>query len=150
MAIADGGWYGVGLGQSMSKNNFLPECHTDFIYAVIAEELGLLGAGSVAVAFFLLILAGCGIAWKAADRHGRLLAVGATVLLGMQAFGNMLVVTGALPTKGLTLPFISYGGSSVFVSLVLVGLLDAVARKAPQQVVSATTKQWRLGASVRT
>jgi cell division protein FtsW len=149
MAIADGGWYGKGLGQGMSKNSFLPECHTDFIYAVIAEELGLIGAGAVAIAFFLLIMAGCGIAWRAGDRHGRLLAIGATVLLGMQAFGNMLVVTGALPTKGLTLPFISYGGSSVFVSLVLVGLLDAVARAAPARVMDEELVNWRLGASVR-
>ena len=118
----------MGLGQGMSKNHFLPECHTDFIYAVLCEELGLVGGLAVAAAFLLLVIAGFGIAWCARDAHARLLAVGCAFLLGVQSFGNMLVVIGSVPTKGLTLPFISYGGSSIMISLLIVGLLDAVAR----------------------
>lgn len=128
IAIGSGGLFGVGLGQSTAKLNFLPEKHTDFIYAIICEELGLVGALAVAGAFLLLVITGLLIAAQAKDRYLRLLAIGATMVLGTQAFWNMLVVTGAVPTKGLTLPFISYGGSSIVVCLALVGILDAVAQ----------------------
>jgi cell division protein FtsW len=148
IAIGSGGLFGVGLGQSTAKLSFLPEKHTDFIYAVICEELGLIGALSVAAAYLLLVYTGLLIAAQARDRHLRLLAIGSTVVLGTQAFWNMLVVTGAVPTKGLTLPFISYGGSSVVVCLALIGVLDAVA----QANVRATnrTSNSRIGAAVRT
>ena len=128
IAIGSGGLFGVGLGQSTAKMSFLPEKHTDFIFAVICEELGLVGALAVATAFLLLVFTGLMIAAQARDRHLRLLAIGATIVLGTQAFWNMLVVTGSVPTKGLTLPFISYGGSSVVVCLALIGVLDAVAQ----------------------
>ena len=143
LAIADGGWYGVGLGQGMSKNSFLPECHTDFIYAVIAEVACL--APAVALAFFVLILP------AVVSLGGQLIAMVAWLPLarlfcwGCRLLAICSLVTGALPTKGLTLPFISYG-SSVFVSLVLIGLLT-LWRKAPQQVSATATKR-RLGASV--
>ncbi len=127
IAIGSGGLFGVGLGQSTAKLNFLPEKHTDFIYAIVCEELGMVGALAVAGAFLLLVITGLLIAAQAKDRFLRLLAIGATMVLGTQAFWNMLVVTGAVPTKGLTLPFISYGGSSIVVCLALVGILDAVA-----------------------
>ncbi|HEX3133102.1 MAG TPA: putative peptidoglycan glycosyltransferase FtsW [Planctomycetota bacterium] len=148
IAIGSGGLFGVGLGQSTAKLAFLPEKHTDFIFAVICEELGLIGALSVAAAYLLLVYTGLLIAAQARDRHLRLLAIGSTVVLGTQAFWNMLVVTGAVPTKGLTLPFISYGGSSVVVCLALIGVLDAVA----QANVRATnrTSNSRIGAAVRT
>jgi cell division protein FtsW len=155
IAIGSGGTFGVGLGQSSAKLNFLPEHHTDFIYAVVCEEFGLVGGIGLAAAFLALIGVGLAIAWRARDLHHRLLAVGATVVLGFQAFGNMLVATGSVPTKGMTLPFISYGGSSVMVCLVLVGIIDAVARaeqralEADQESGLARTSQ-NLGARVRT
>ena len=147
IAIGSGGLFGVGLGQSTAKMSFLPEKHTDFIFAVICEELGLIGALGVATAFLLLVYTGLMIAAQARDRHLRLLAIGATIVLGTQAFWNMLVVTGAVPTKGLTLPFISYGGSSVVVCLALIGVLDAVA----QANVRSTnrTSNSRIGAAVK-
>jgi cell division protein FtsW len=146
IAIGSGGLFGVGLGQSSAKMAFLPEKHTDFIFAVICEELGFVGAVSVAGIFLLLIITGFAIAHQAKDRHQRLLAIGATMVLGVQAFWNMLVVVGAVPTKGLTLPFISYGGSSLVVSLVLVGIVDAVARSAARS--KRRTSAGRIGAQV--
>jgi cell division protein FtsW len=128
LAIGSGGVTGTGLGEGGAKLAFLPERHTDFIYAVICEEFGMVGGLGVATAFFALVCVGLMIAQQSRDLHRRLLATGAVVLLGTQAFWNMLVVTGAAPTKGLTLPFISYGGSSVAICLVLVGILDACAR----------------------
>ncbi len=146
IAIGSGGLFGVGLGESTAKLAFLPEKHTDFIFAVICEEMGLVGGMALAFAFLLLVGTGLGIAARASDLHQRLLAVGATMVLGLQAFWNMLVVTGAVPTKGLTLPFISYGGSSVVVCFALVGILDAVARANAERRVSTTT---RIGAAIR-
>ncbi len=146
IAIGSGGMFGVGLGQSLAKMAFLPEKHTDFIFAVICEELGFVGAVSVATLFLLLIMTGLAIAQQARDRHQRLLAIGATMVIGLQAFWNMLVVVGAVPTKGLTLPFISYGGSSMVVCLVLVGIVDAVARSATRS--QRRTSGMRIGASV--
>jgi cell division protein FtsW len=148
IAIGSGGLFGVGLGQSSAKLAFLPEKHTDFIFAVISEELGLAGALAVAGTYLVLVLTGLLIASQARDRYLRLLAIGATMVLGTQAFWNMLVVTGAVPTKGLTLPFVSYGGSSVVVCLALVGLLDAVAYANVLAARRTTTS--RIGAAVRT
>jgi cell division protein FtsW len=151
IAIGSGGLHGVGLGQSTAKLSFLPEKHTDFIFAIICEELGFIGACVVAAAFLALVMTGLMIAARARERHLRLLAIGVTIALGTQAFWNMLVPTAAVPTKGLTLPFISYGGSSVAISLLLVGILDAVARAG----ASATTTSiehvtTRIGAGIRT
>lgn len=128
VAIGSGGITGAGLGEGGAKLAFLPERHTDFIYAVICEEFGMVGGLGVATAFFALVIVGLMIAHQSRDLHRRLLATGAVMILGTQAFWNMLVVTGAAPTKGLTLPFISYGGSSVAICLVLAGVLDACAR----------------------
>jgi cell division protein FtsW len=148
IAIGGGGLFGVGLGQSTSKLAFLPEKHTDFIFAVIGEELGLAGALAVAGTYLVLVFTGLLIAAQARDRYLRLLAIGATMVLGTQAFWNMMVVTGAVPTKGLTLPFVSYGGSSVVVCLALIGVLDVVAYA---NVLSqrASTGTSRIGAGVR-
>jgi cell division protein FtsW len=148
IAIGSGGLFGVGLGQSTAKLAFLPERHTDFIFAVICEELGMVGALAVAAAFLLLVFTGLLIASQAKDRFLRLLAIGATMVIGTQAFANMLVVTGAVPTKGLTLPFISYGGSSVVICLALIGVLDAVAT-ANVLASSRITTSSRIGAGVR-
>jgi cell division protein FtsW len=147
IAIGSGGLFGVGLGESTAKLSFLPEKHTDFIYAVICEELGLIGALAVAGAFLALVITGLLIGAQAKDRYLRLIAIGSTMVLGTQAFWNMLVVVGAVPTKGLTLPFISYGGSSVLICLALVGVIDVVA----QANVRATNRisSSRIGAAVR-
>ena len=129
-AFVAGGVPGAGLGASLQKRFFLPECHTDFILPIIGEELGL--AASMGVWFLFLCFTACGmtIAWHARDNFGRLLAMGVTLVLSLQAAINIAVVTGCIPTKGLALPFISYGGSSLVVSGVLVGLLISVSRVA--------------------
>ena len=148
IALGTGGVSGTGVGQGPSKLGFLPEKHTDFIFAVIGEEFGMIGGCCLAGAYLLLIGIGLHIAASSRDYHRRLLAVGATVVLGFQAFGNMLVVTGAVPTKGMTLPFISYGGTSVGVCLLLIGILDAVARGNAKDKSLTTTI--RRGATART
>jgi cell division protein FtsW len=147
VAIGSGGTTGVGLGEGGAKLAFLPERHTDFIYAVICEEFGMAGGLGVAAAFFALVIVGLMIAHQSRDLHRRLLATGAVMILGTQAFWNMLVVTGAAPTKGLTLPFISYGGSSVAVCLVLVGLLDACARANARDLATRQLSSRPIGAT---
>lgn len=147
VAIGSGGVTGLGLGEGGAKLAFLPERHTDFIYSVICEELGMVGGMSVAFVFLLLVGVGLAIAHRSRDLHRRVLATGAVVVLGTQAFWNMLVVTGTAPTKGLTLPFISYGGSSVAVCLVLVGILDACARaNAEDELASRLPSHRSIGA----
>ncbi len=123
IAFANGGWKGQGLGQSQQKLFFLPEAHTDFIFSVVGEEAGFIGVLTIAVLFLVLVWLGLRIAWMAPDEFGRYLAFGLTLLLGLEAFTNMAVVMSLLPTKGLALPFLSYGGSSLVVSLLAVGIL---------------------------
>jgi cell division protein FtsW len=113
---------GAGLGQSGQKLFFLPEAHTDFIYAVVGEDLGLIGCLLLVAAFLVLLWRGTRIAVRAPEPFGTYLAAGITLSLVLQAFINMGVVLTLLPTKGLTLPFISYGGSSLLVSLLAAGL----------------------------
>ncbi len=126
-AFVIGGARGVGLGQSIQKRFYLPESHTDFIFAIIGEELGLIASLSVLLLFVVLFVCGLLIALRTSDLFGRLLALGVTLMITLQAAFNMAVVTGAVPTKGLPLPFISYGGSSIVVSLVMVGILVNIA-----------------------
>ncbi len=128
-AFKNGGPLGVGWGNSLQKYHYLPESHTDFIYAIIAEELGFAASAGLLLAFAAFLASGFWIALHAADRLGTLLAFGATVLIAGQAAANMGVVTGVLPTKGLALPFISYGGSNLIVALGAVGLLFNVGWK---------------------
>ena len=123
-----GGLWGVGLGNSLQKHFYLPEAHTDFILAIIGEELGLVATLGVVLLFAGFVVCGMRIALKAPDSFGRLLAFGLTMMVGLQAFINGGVVTGVLPTKGLPLPFISYGGSSLIMSLVATGMLINIAR----------------------
>lgn len=130
LAIGSGGWLGVGLGNGMQKMGYVPEHHTDFILAVIGEELGLVATLGVLLGFVLIVLCGSHIAIRARDTFGTLLATGVTFLIGCQAFINIGVVTNVLPNKGLALPFISYGGSSLVAMLAGVGLLISVARHA--------------------
>lgn len=145
IAIGSGGVDGQGLGEGLARGQWLPERHTDFIYAVICQEFGFIGAVAVIVAFSLLTVCGLMIANATRDRHQRLLAVGATMLIAIQAFWNMAVVVGCAPTKGLTLPFISYGGSSMVVCLLAVGLLDAVVRHAHAPMAVPESQPRQLG-----
>jgi cell division protein FtsW len=128
IGLASGGLFGSGPGYSRAKWGFLPEAHTDFILAVIGEELGLVGTLVVLGLFVTFAACGCLIALRCGDPFGRLVAFGVTTWLAVQAFINIGVAVGTLPTKGITLPFVSYGGSSLLVSLLGVGMLLSVAR----------------------
>ena len=130
LALGSGGWTGLGLGNGRQKFDYLPEIRTDFIFANIGEELGLVASLGVVAAFIVLLLCGIYIAWNARDPFGTLLATGVTFLIGLQAFINIGVVTSTLPNKGLPLPFISRGGSNLFLLLLCVGLMLSVAYRA--------------------
>ncbi len=121
-------WFGQGFGNSMQKYNYLPEAHTDFIFPIIGEELGLIASLIVVFMYVLLFILGLRIALNARDDFGRLIAFGITLMITLQALINFAVVTGCVPTKGLALPFISYGGSSLLVSGAMIGILINVAR----------------------
>ena len=123
LALGTGGVFGRGLGEGKQKLFYLPEAHTDFILSVVGEELGFLGVIVIVGMFFLLVQRAMRISVAAPDTFGRFLALGIAVLFGIEATVNMGVVTGLLPTKGLALPFISYGGSSLLISLFAVGIL---------------------------
>ena len=129
LALGAGGWSGLGLGSGRQKLGFVPEHHTDFIFSIIGEELGLIATLLVVVAFVVIVICGIYIALNARDSFGFLLGSGITFLIGFQAFINIGVVTSALPNKGLPLPFISYGGSNLLAMLTCVGLLLSVARQ---------------------
>ncbi|HKM39752.1 MAG TPA: putative lipid II flippase FtsW [bacterium] len=128
-AIGSGGLLGVGLGQSRQKFFYLPERHTDFIFAIIGEELGLLGTLAVLSLFMLLAWRGCRAAMLAPDRFGTLLGTGIVAMVCIQALVNMGVVTGSLPITGIPLPFVSYGGSSLVFSLAAMGILLNISRR---------------------
>jgi len=128
-AITSGGFLGVGLGQSRAKWGFLPYAHTDFIFAILAEELGLLGATFVIAMFTVIGVAGIMTALRAPDRFGMLLAVGLTTWVVAQAVLNIGAVMAVLPVTGVTLPFMSFGGSSVVMTMAAMGLLLNVARQ---------------------
>jgi cell division protein FtsW len=130
VALGSGGITGKGLGDGRQKLGFVPEHHTDFIFSIIGEELGLIATLLVIAAFVVIVFCGMYIAMNATDTFGLLLASGITFLIGLQAFINIGVVTSALPNKGLPLPFISYGGSNLLIALVSVGLLLSIARQA--------------------
>ncbi|MFZ4394967.1 MAG: FtsW/RodA/SpoVE family cell cycle protein [Kiritimatiellia bacterium] len=123
LAFINGGEWGVGLNNSMQKHYYLPEAHTDFIYAIAGEEWGLVVTLGILLAFGGILVCGMLIATRAPDRLGRLIAFGLTLLLVFQAFFNIGVVTDCLPTKGLALPFISYGGSNLITAFAAVGIL---------------------------
>lgn len=129
LALGSGGVAGLGLGEGRQKLFFLPELHTDFIFAVIGEELGFLGAMLLLVLFVLLLWGGGKMAQSLDDPFERLLVIGITVLIVLPAMLNVGVVSGLLPDKGLALPFVSYGGSSLLMNWTAVGLLWAVLRK---------------------
>jgi cell division protein FtsW len=130
IAVGTGGITGLGLMEGKQKLFYLPEAHTDFIFAVISEELGLLGATVIVILFGIFCWRGIRAAMGTRDNFARFLAVGITSMVGVQAFFNISVVLGMLPTKGIPLPFISYGGSSLFVTLASVGVLLNISQQA--------------------
>jgi len=129
LAFGSGGILGVGLGNSKQKLLYLPEPHTDFVLSIVAEELGLLGVVVVIALFAVLIIRGIKISLDAPDLYSSYLALAISTLIGLQVVINMGVVMGLLPTKGLTLPFLSYGGSSLVVNLVGVGILLSISAR---------------------
>jgi cell division protein FtsW len=131
IALGSGGWTGLGLGNGRQKLGFVPEHHTDFIFSIIGEELGLIATLAVIAAFVVIAICGIYIALNSRDTFGCQLALGITLLISLQAAINIGVVTSALPNKGLPLPFISYGGSNLLAMLAGVGILFSVARHTP-------------------
>jgi cell division protein FtsW len=130
IAVATGGITGQGLMEGKQKLFYLPEPHTDFIFAVTAEELGLVGALAVIILFAIFLWRGTRASLRIQDNFGRFLAVGVTSMITLQAFINISVVLGLMPTKGIPLPFVSYGGSSLFVTLACVGVLLNITKQA--------------------
>jgi cell division protein FtsW len=147
IALGSGGFTGVGLGASRQKWEYVPNAHTDFIFSILGEELGLLGEIVVLLAFASLLYAGIVIATRTTDVFGRLLASGIVAWFGLQTLVNLGAVTGLLPVTGVPLPFLSYGGSSLVVSLAAVGVLVSIAR-APIRAGSSPgpTRRVRAGA----
>ncbi|MBZ5653801.1 MAG: putative lipid II flippase FtsW [Acidobacteriia bacterium] len=130
IAVSTGGVTGLGLMEGKQKLFYLPEPHTDFIFAVTAEELGMVGALAVIILFAIFLWRGTRAALRTQDNFGRFLAVGVTSMIVLQAFINISVVLGMMPTKGIPLPFVSYGGSSLFVTLACVGVLLNITKQA--------------------
>jgi cell division protein FtsW len=130
LAFGAGGALGVGLGAGRQKMFYLPEAHTDFVFAVIGEELGLVGTLFVLATFALLAVGGLRLAWRHVDPYAANLALGITSMIVLQAGVNMGVTVGLLPTKGLALPFLSYGGSALVANMIEMGILLSVAREA--------------------
>jgi cell division protein FtsW len=145
-AIVKGGWFGVGIGLASTKLVGLPFAPTDSIFAVIAEELGLVGAVSTVLLYVLLVWRGLRIAYKAPDMLGSLLAAGLTLWIGTEALINILVMVGLMPFAGNALPFISVGGSNLVSSFMAIGIIMSVSRQSQPQ---AETDEWRnFGASL--
>ena len=129
VSLASGGWFGVGLGASRAKWGFLPNAHTDFIFAIIGEELGLVGSLAVVALFVVFAVLGVRAAARAPDRFGMLLASGITAWIVVQAFVNIGAVAGVLPITGVPLPFVSFGGSALLFTMCATGVLLNVARQ---------------------
>lgn len=133
-AIAPGGWSGVGLGNSIQKMLYLPEAHTDFIFSIIAEELGFIGSSGLIFLYLLFIWRGIVIALRSPNQFGFLLAIGLVTLIGIQAFLNIAVATALIPVTGVPLPFISYGGTSLLMCMAISGILLNISRyKVPRK-----------------
>jgi cell division protein FtsW len=130
IAVSTGGISGVGLMEGKEKLFYLPEPHTDFIFSVLGEELGLVGCMAVVLLFAVFLWRGVRTALRTNDLFGRFLVVGITSMVVVQAFINMSVVLGLMPTKGIPLPLISYGGSSLFITLACIGILLNISKQA--------------------
>src|SRR5262249_34859865 len=131
VAIRAGGLFGQGIGDGVQKIFYLPEAHTDFVFSVICEELGFLGSVALILLYIVLITRGAQIAMRSADRFQGVLAAGLVLSIGMQAATNMAVVMGLLPTKGLTLPLVSFGGTSLVMVYAALGLVHNIASRNP-------------------
>lgn len=129
IAIGSGGLFGLGLGNSRQKFLYLPEAQNDFVFAIVCEELGFVGAITVIILFLLFICRGMYIASKAPDKFGMMLAVGLTVQIGLQALLNIAVVTNTIPNTGVSLPFFSYGGTALIMQLVQMGIILNISRQ---------------------
>ncbi len=129
IALGSGGWFGVGLGASRQKWSYIPNAHTDFIFAILGEEMGLLGTVTVLGLFAFIMYLGVRIARSARDRFGMLVAAGITIWMGVQALVNIGAVTATMPITGVPLPLVSFGGSSLVVSLTAMGILTNIARQ---------------------
>ena len=140
IAFASGGFSGSGYGSSIQKLAYLPECHTDFILAIIAEEFGFLGCLFVLGLFVALVHRGLRISKRCPDMYGKLLAIGITFVFGFQAFLNMSVASSFMPVTGVTLPFISYGGTSIIVSLAMVGILLNISKQRIKKLRTETNE----------
>jgi cell division protein FtsW len=131
LSLGSGGVFGTFIGAGVLKNGYVPEQQTDFVLSLVGEELGLMGTLLILCLFMCVIVCGFRVAWRAADPFGQLLASGLTLIIGVQAFMNIGVVTSSLPNKGIALPFVSYGGSNLVCMMICLGLLLSVARRAP-------------------
>ena len=141
LAIGSGGLFGMGMGQGRQKFAYLPYPESDFIFAIVGEDFGLIGCLTVIALFVLFVLAGLRVSLACRDRFGCLLGAGITSMIGLQAFINMGVVTGMLPTTGLPLPFFSAGGTSVSVMMAAVGVLLSISRENGARIVEPTEQQ---------
>jgi len=144
IAFGRGDWFGVGLGESVQKLFYLPEAHTDFVFAIWAEETGLIGGAFAVMALVTVIGLIWQVGWKAqqvGNMYGAYIAIGIASLLGLQAVINIGVNTGLLPTKGLTLPFYSYGGSSLLICCVMIGVVMRIAYESAQMTVGGDDEQ---------
>ena len=141
IALGSGGWFGVGLGASRQKWMYVPNAHTDFIYAILGEEMGLLGTFAVLGMFAFLTYLGIRIARGAPDRYGMLIASGITIWMATQALVNMGAVTASLPITGVPLPLVSFGGSSLVISLAAMGILTSIARAGKAKKSRASMRQ---------
>jgi len=130
-AVGSGGLLGLGLGQSRQKHLYLPEEHNDYIFAIVCEELGFIGAMLILLLFTLLIIRGYWLAMHASDKYSSLITIGITSLLAIQVFLNVAVVTNLLPATGISLPFFSYGGTALWIQLIQIGIILAVSREIP-------------------
>jgi len=128
-ALGSGGLIGLGIGNSRQKAHYMPEPHNDFIFAIIGEELGLIGCLFIITLFVIFVWRGISIAYKAKDTFGTLLATGITSIIAIQAIINIAVVTGSMPVTGVPLPFISYGGSSLLLNMIAMGVLLNISRQ---------------------
>lgn len=144
IAIGSGGMFGLGFGKSRQKFLFLPEVQNDFIFSIIAEEMGLFGATLILLLFALFVMQGYQIALRAKDRFGTLLCVGIISQVALQTFLNIAVVTGAIPTTGVSLPFFSYGGTALMMQLFEMGIVLSVSRQSKSEAVRPSNASSRL------
>ena len=134
-ALGAGGVTGLGLGQSRQKTLYMPEPHNDFIFSIIGEELGLIGCLFIILLFIFFVWRGIKVAMKAKDSYGTLLAIGITSIIAVQAIINIAVVTGSMPVTGVPMPFISYGGTSLVINMMAMGILLNISRQVQGKII---------------